>query len=80
MKLPVIKHLAETYTMEQLKTAEEAILNEQKPKITIEGEDEGEQLTHIIAAIAIMEDMAKNNTDLRTALRNYTQRVRNSIS
>ncbi len=80
MKLPVIKHLAETYTLEQLKAAEEAILNEQKPAIEIEGTDEGEQLTHTIAAIAILEDMAKNNLDVRTAMRNYTQRVRNSIS
>jgi hypothetical protein len=80
MKLPVIKHLAETFTLEQLKAAEEAILNEQKPVIEIEGSDEGEQLTHTIAAIAIIEDMAKNNVDIRTAMRNYTQRVRNSIS
>lgn len=80
MKLPVIKHLAETYTLEQLKAAEEAILNEQKPAIEIEGTDEGEQLTHTIAAIAILEDMATNNLDVRTAMRNYTQRVRNSIS
>lgn len=80
MKLPVIKHLAETYTLEQLKAAEEAILNEQKPAIEIEGTDEGEQLTHAIAAISILEDMAKNNLDVRTAMRNYTQRVRNSIS
>jgi hypothetical protein len=80
MKLPIIKHLAETFTLEQLKAAEEAILNEQKPVIEIEGSDEGEQLTHTIAAIAIIEDMAKNNVDIRTAMRNYTQRVRNSIS
>jgi hypothetical protein len=80
MKLPVIKHLAETFTLEQLKAAEEAILNEQKPVIEIEGSDEGEQLTHTIAAIAILEDMAQNNVDIRTAIRNYTQRVRNSIS
>lgn len=80
MKLPVIKHLAETYTIEQLKEAEEALLNEQKPVIDIEGADEGEQLTHVIAAISILEDMAKNNLDIRNAMRNYTQRVRNSIS
>ncbi|MFN4234635.1 MAG: DUF6952 family protein [Bacteroidia bacterium] len=80
MKLPIIKQLAETYTIEQLKAAEEAILNEQKPEIKIEGSDEGEQLTHVIAAISILEDMNKNKVDIRTALRNYTQRVRNSIS
>lgn len=80
MKLSIIKLLAETYNIDQLKAAEEAILNEQKPEIEIEGNDEGEQLTHVIAAISILEDMNKNNIDIRTALRNYTQRVRNSIS
>jgi len=53
---------------------------EQTPAILVEGKDEGEKLTHILAAIHILEDMQKNNLDARTALRNYTQRVRNSIS
>jgi hypothetical protein len=80
MKLPIIKLLVETYTLEQLTAAEEAILNEQTPAIAIEGSDEGEQLTHAIAAIEILKDVAENGTDVRTAMRNYTQRVRNSIS
>jgi hypothetical protein len=80
MQLPVIKKLSETYNLEQLQAAEEAILNEQAPAIEIEGKDEGEQLTHILAAIDILQDMQKNNIDYRTALRNYSQRVRNSIS
>lgn len=80
MKLPVIKLLVETYTLEQLTAAEEALLNEQTPAIAIEGSDEGEQLTHTIAAIEILKDVAENGTDVRTAMRNYTQRVRNSIS
>lgn len=80
MKLPVIKHLVETYTLEQLTAAEDSLLNEQTPAIAIEGHDEGEQLTHAIAAIEILKDVAENGTEVRTALRNYTQRVRNSIS
>jgi hypothetical protein len=80
MKLPVIKKLVETYTIEQLKSAEEAILNEQKTAIEIEGSDEGEQLTHTIAAITILEDMMNNKIDMQVALRNYAQRVRKSIS
>ena len=80
MKLAVIKKLAETQTIENLRLAEEAILNEEKPQIDIEGEDEGEQLTHAIAAIQILSDMEKDGVDLRTALRAYTERVRNSIS
>ncbi len=80
MKLPVIKLLVETYTLEQLTAAEEAILNEETPAIEIEGNDEGEQLTHVIAAVAVQKDMDDNGVDVRTAMRNYTQRVRNSIS
>lgn len=80
MKIAVIKKLAETYNLEQLQAAEEAILEEQTPEIEIEGEDEGEQLTHATAAIAILQDMQQNGSDLRTAIRNYSVRVRNSIS
>ena len=80
MKLPVIKQLVETYSLEQLTAAEESLLNEQTPEIEIEGQDEGEQLTHAIAAIAILQDMKVNGSDVRTAMRNYTQRVRSSIS
>ena len=80
MQLPIIKHLAENFTIAQLRAAEDAILNEQKPEIEVEGKDEGEQLTHVLAALDIHHDMVKNKVDFRTALRNYTQRVRNSIS
>ncbi len=79
MQLPVIKLLAETYTKEQLREAENTLYEEQQPKINIEGKDEGEQLTHVLAAISILEDVEKG-TELRMAIRNYTQRVRNSIS
>ena len=80
MQIPVIKHLSESYNLEQLKAAEEALMNELAPSIAIEGKDEGEQLTHVLAAIQILEDVLDNSIDVRTALRNYTQRVRNSIS
>lgn len=80
MQIPVIKHLSESYNLEQLKAAEEALMNELTPSIAIEGKDEGEQLTHVLAAIQILEDVRDNSIDVRTALRNYTQRVRNSIS
>lgn len=80
MKIPAIKKLVETQDIEALKAAEEAILEEETPKIEIAGEDEGEQLTHVIAAIWILEDMEKNDNDFKTSLRAYTQRVRSSIS
>lgn len=80
MKIPVIKKLTERYSLEQLQAAEVALLEEQTPEIEIEGEDEGEQLTHAMAAIWILEDMQANGHDLKTALREYTVKVRNSIS
>jgi len=80
MQIPVIKKLVEDFTIEQLQAAEDAILEEQEPPFEIEGKDEGERLTHLMAAAWIKNDMAKSNTDYRSSLRNYTQKVRKSIS
>ena len=80
MKMATIKTLVEMYSLEQLTLAEEALLNEQRPAIEVEGHDDGEQLTHVLAAIEIKNDMADNGSDLRTAIRNYSLRVRNSIN
>ncbi|MBB3697752.1 hypothetical protein KMW28_06145 [Flammeovirga yaeyamensis] len=79
MKIPVIKKLVETYSLEQLQAAEEALAEELTPEITIEGEDEGEQLTHAFAAIWIKEKVEAGE-EFKTALRAYTQMVRGSIS
>lgn len=80
MKVPVIKRLVEQFSLEELKAAEEALLNEQTPAISIEGEDEGEQLTHAIAAISILTDVKDKGIDSRTAMKSYFDRVRKSIS
>lgn len=80
MKIPTIKKLVETYTIENLMAAEEAIVEEQPLVIEVEGEDEGEQLTHILAAVWILNNMHHANTDFKTALREYTKKVRISIS
>ena len=80
MQIAIIKSLTEHFSLIQLKAAEEAMYDERTPEIIVEGKDEGEKLTHILAAIHILEDMEKSGCDHRTALRNYTQRVRNSIS
>ncbi|WP_421978999.1 DUF6952 family protein [Roseivirga seohaensis] len=80
MKIPVIKKLVEEVALEDLKAAEEALMEEQKPAIEIQGDDEGEQLTHVFAAIFILEKMGNNGVDFKTALREYTQKVRTSIS
>lgn len=80
MKLPAIKKLVELYSIPQLQAAEEAILEEKQPEIEIEGADEGEKLTHIMAAVFIIEEMAQKGLDYPSALRAYSARVRTSIS
>jgi len=80
MKIPVIKQLVETFSLEQLEMAEEAILSEQEPGIAIDGKDEGEKLTHVMAAAEILREVKGKGIAVNEALRNYTQRVRKSIS
>ena len=79
MKIPVIKKLAEEHNLEELQAAEEALYNEEVPAIEVKGDDEGEQLTHVLAALYIKEHMAEQGSDLKTALRAYTVKVRKSI-
>ena len=81
MKIPAIKKIVEAnYTLDQLDEAEAAIIDETAPEIEIEGADDGEQLTHIFAAKWIIEEMASRKLDFKTALREYTKKVRGSIS
>jgi len=79
MKIGAIKKLAEQYSSAQLHAAAEAIEAEQAPAIEIPGEDEGDQLTNALAAAWIKDKMETEGLDLRTALRQYSQRVRDSI-
>lgn len=80
MKISSIKKTVESFSLEELKTAESALMEGEDLQINVLGEDEGEQLTHIIAAIWVKEYMGKSNVDLKTAVREYTKKVRNSIS
>ncbi|MFZ4797833.1 MAG: DUF6952 family protein [Bacteroidia bacterium] len=80
MKLPVIKYLVETYSIEELQLAEQNLLDEKPLNIIVDGEDEGEKLTHILGAIDVLERVQLDNKDKSTALREFFQRVRNSIS
>jgi hypothetical protein len=80
MKLPVIKSIIEQYSLEELKAAEHQLMEGETLKFEIAGDDEGEQLTHVLAAIWIKEEMEKTGSDPSTALRAYTSRVRQSIN
>ena len=80
MKVPAIKKLVETQTIESLRQAEELLIDEKQPDFEIEGADEGEQLTHVFGAMWILNHMHDHGTDFKTALREFTQKVRISIS
>ncbi len=79
MQIPIIKKLVEQYSLAQLQSAEEAMMEEQKPAIEVDGKDEGECLTHVLASIYIKEKMEQGSA-FNQALRDFSQRVRKSIS
>ena len=80
MKLQIIKDLAETKSIPQLKEAEEKLINGEELPFEVKGDDEGEQLTHILGALDILERVENEKIDLKTATRAFFERVRNSIS
>jgi hypothetical protein len=80
MKIPAIKNAVEKYTIEQLQQAEDDIINEKNPTIDLGGADEGENLTHALAAIWIIKKMSSQGTDFNQTLRQYTLKVRTSIN
>lgn len=80
MKISAIKKLVELYSLEQCVQAESDLCEGEKAQIEIEGDDEGEQLTHVLAAIDIHQRMQQENKDLKTAIREFSDRVRTSIS
>ncbi len=80
MKIPVIKKIVETYKLDELYQAEKDLMDEKELVIEVEGKDDGEKLTHVLAALWIIERMNNSSVDFMTALREYTQKVRDSIS
>ncbi len=80
MKIPVVKQLVENRTMDELREAEDALIDEKPFPFEIGGKDEGEKLTHILAAIYILEKMKTDGMEFKEALREYTRMVRESIS
>ena len=61
MNIQVIKKIVESYSIEQLKMAEENLLDEKPLGIEIEGKDEGEQLTNINQAIRLYSQRVRGS-------------------
>ena len=80
IKSASIKKLVETQTLDSLRKAEKALVEERAVPITIEGEDAGEKLTYVLAAIWILEKMHQEGVDFSLALRAYAKRIRRSIN
>lgn len=80
MQIAIIKKLVESYSKEELLLAEESLINEEQPAIEVEGEDEGEQLTHVMAALWIQDHMHRTGDNLNKSVREYSVKVRTSIS
>jgi hypothetical protein len=79
MRPTEIRHLAEKYSLEALKAAEEKLLADETLPIEVGGEDSGEKLTHVLGAIYILEEVNKGIKP-NVALRAFIERVRNSIN
>ena len=80
MNIADIKYLVETDSLEQLRAAENSIIEEQRPDIEVPGSNEGEQLTHLYGAIWISNEIKTKDIKLAMAVRAFSQKVRNSIA
>ncbi|MEQ9262799.1 MAG: hypothetical protein RLP14_06530 [Owenweeksia sp.] len=79
MKVPAVRKLLKT-ELDVLRKAEEDLSEERSPEIEIEGEDEGEKLTHVFGAIWIKEQVASGAMNEKEALRAFMDKVRTSIN
>jgi hypothetical protein len=80
MKLVEIRKLVEKYSKKELIAAEKAFLEESLITIEVGGDDEGEQLTHIMAATWIRTYMDGTGENFREAQREYVNMVRKSLN
>lgn len=78
MQIPVVRALSQNYSLGQLREVESCLIDESPLPFQVEGEDAGEQLTHVLGAIWILEQV-EQGMSFNEALRAFTHRVRNSI-
>lgn len=79
MKVNEIKRLAEAHSEAALKAAALALENGEPLPIAVEGEDEGECLTHLLGALDVHRTVREQNIPIKEALRSFAKRVRDSI-
>lgn len=81
MNITAIRSLVESdVSDDELRIAEADLLEERKPCIDIIGDDDGERLTHVMAALWVRAYQRETNSETMSAIREYTKKVRSSIS
>ncbi len=80
MNIAEIRRLVETYDDHVLQGAESDIMDGKPLSIVVAGADAAEQLTHILAALWVVQHMKATDDDVADALRAYVERVRRSVS
>ncbi len=78
MKIIAVKKLVQEQNLDTLKLQEKKLLDGESLDIDVMGDDEGEQLTHILGAIWVLEAV-QNGMSLNEAIRAFTEKVRKSI-
>ncbi|MEM6844290.1 MAG: hypothetical protein AAF944_08335 [Bacteroidota bacterium] len=76
MKVDSVRHLVENYTVDQLVEAEKALVNGKELSFEVAGEDAGEKLTNLLAAVYILEQLKSRTLEFSEAFRQYILQVR----
>ena len=78
MRKEVVRTLVDIQTKENLVAAKEAIVRGRVLPFAVEGSDESEKLTNLLAALHVL-DLVQQGVDFDAALRQYIAKVRETI-
>ncbi|WKN44644.1 DUF6952 family protein [Tunicatimonas pelagia] len=79
MKRNKVRKLVENYTIDQLVEAEQALVEGEELSFEVEGQDAGEKLTYLLAAVYVLERVKQEGIEFHDAFQQYTLQVRESI-
>ena len=79
MKASVIRKLANEHSSQALSAAVTALIEEERDVLSVDGEDDGERLTHLNLALRVRERVEAGE-DLRVAFREVMGGVRDLLS
>ncbi len=79
MEVNVVKKLVENHTLEELKQAEQALIQDQPLAFEVFGIDLGEKLNYLIAAVQTLEKMNRSSIEFDIALNDYTKHVKETF-